>query len=215
MFDYPLAIAVNRKALLRKVTELFAMLGDGDRVPRHLCLAVLALLRPLESAARRLIQVAAQEISVGSPAPRAAPSTAIVRGSDGERVPAFPMFDRRLDVDPKEKRVPGHGPNVRWLDDTEDAPCVADAPRADDMVSISALMKRLKALRKALEDIPAHAGRLARVLASGKSKWKRVMRPGRPPGHVAGGKRDVDILLADCHELALMALAEIEVANTS
>ncbi len=35
----------------------------------------------------------------------------------------------------------------------------------------------------------------------------RVMRPGTPPCHVERGKRPIDLLLVEVHELALMALA--------
>ena len=58
-FDWDLAIKRNSEALNGIVAELFAMLGlAGDavrRIPRSLHSAVLHVLRPAESAVRRLI----------------------------------------------------------------------------------------------------------------------------------------------------------------
>ena len=84
--DWDLAIEINRAALKRIVAMLVAMagfagaavvspagrsddcgplLGGGRRVlPRHLHRAVLRLLRPAESAARRLVIAAAREMLV-------------------------------------------------------------------------------------------------------------------------------------------------------
>lgn len=84
--DGSAAIERNRVALRRIVLSLFAMAGLADAasgahphlkgevraptIPRHLWRAVLRLLRPAESAARRLIIAAARGIVVPAPAPR-------------------------------------------------------------------------------------------------------------------------------------------------
>jgi hypothetical protein len=86
--DGSAAIERNRVALQRIVLSLFAMAGlteaaagahppqkgaaksDGPTISRHLWRAVLRLLRPAESAARRLIIAAARGIVVPAPAPR-------------------------------------------------------------------------------------------------------------------------------------------------
>ena len=103
--DWDLAIEINRAALKRIVAMLVAMagfagaavaaptrqsddcgplLGGGRRVlPRHLHRAVLRLLRPAESAARRLVIAAAREMLVVPV--RSMPGGA---GSDGLRVSA-------------------------------------------------------------------------------------------------------------------------------
>ena len=61
--DWDLAIKRNSKALKAIIEVLFALLGlDGgdaaQRIPRSLNSAVLRVLRPAESAVRRLIVVA-------------------------------------------------------------------------------------------------------------------------------------------------------------
>ena len=67
--DWDLAIKRNSKALKGIIEVLFALLGlDGtdaaSRIPRSLHSAVLAVLRPAESAVRRLIVVAARNVVV-------------------------------------------------------------------------------------------------------------------------------------------------------
>jgi hypothetical protein len=70
-------------------------------------------------------------------------------------------------------------------------------------------MRRLRAVRHALETIPEQARRLRREQAA-MERPLRVMRRGRPPGHRANGKRVIDTILAECQELALMAQTEVE-----
>jgi hypothetical protein len=67
------AIESNREALKRILAMLVAMAGLGGgaaTLPRHLHRAVLRLLRPAESAARRLIIAAARGLVVKLPPPR-------------------------------------------------------------------------------------------------------------------------------------------------
>ena len=64
-----MAIKRNSKALKGIIEVLFALLGlDGtdaaSRIPRSLHSAVLAVLRPAESAVRRLIVIAARNVVV-------------------------------------------------------------------------------------------------------------------------------------------------------
>ncbi len=204
------AVERHHAELLRIVAALLVMAGMVGGVvvatlPRRVHLAILDVLRAAESAVRRLIVMAAWGIRVVPRAPRAAPSGAVPRGS-GERVPSFPLFDTRLNVDPKKKRVAGFGPNIRGFDEYDVMPPARQAPSPDDMVDAGRLCRRLQALLAALEDLPKQARRLARILARGRSKWQRPMRPGRPPGYRSKGRRAVDEVLADCQELALMAL---------
>ncbi len=70
--DWKVAIERNSEALKRILAMLVAMAG-GDRpatLPRHLHRAVLALLRPAEASARRLIIVVARGLVVELPAAR-------------------------------------------------------------------------------------------------------------------------------------------------
>lgn len=62
--DWARAVDINRVALTRIVAEIFALLGlvgSGglDRLPQALYVAAERLLRPTESALRRLIVIAA------------------------------------------------------------------------------------------------------------------------------------------------------------
>ncbi len=110
-FDWAGAIEINRDALIMIVAALFRMLrieGDDEpeRLPRHLHRAALRLLRPAESAARRVIVMAARGLAMPSlPAlrPKAqgamAKATKTVKLPDTpgrSRVPAFKLYDKRL-----------------------------------------------------------------------------------------------------------------------
>ena len=91
--DWDAAIEKNREALRRVLAALVAMAGlavgavSASRagggvgtLPRHLYRAVLRLLRPAESAARRLIVVAARGLVVALPHRRKATPTILPRG---------------------------------------------------------------------------------------------------------------------------------------
>ena len=72
--DWDFAIERHREPLLRIVVGLFAMIGlteNGavERLSRPLYRLVLGILRPAESAVRRLIIVAARDIVV-EPSPK-------------------------------------------------------------------------------------------------------------------------------------------------
>jgi hypothetical protein len=73
--DWNLAIEKNHGALKRILAVLLAMVrmfGDEPKtLPRHLHRYVLSLLRPAESATRRLIVIAARGLVVKRPKPRA------------------------------------------------------------------------------------------------------------------------------------------------
>lgn len=212
------AIAANRRDLMQIVAGLVAMLPEAmvGMLPRWLYLAILQGLRPAESALRRLIAMAAVGITVTPRKARAAPTGAIPSGS-GPRKTAFGLFDPRKNVDPQEKHARGFGPNIRFFDGEDTAPPEKKTISPNDEINAQALCRRLAALQAAMDDIPGQARRLARILARGRARWKRVMRPGRPPGYRHRGKRPVDVLLADCQELALRALHDWEpaIADTS
>jgi hypothetical protein len=67
--DWQLAIEKNRDALLRIVAALYVFAGLTEGavaavLPRHVCKMVLRVLRPAESALRRLIMIAARGIVI-------------------------------------------------------------------------------------------------------------------------------------------------------
>ena len=210
------AVDINGRHLLRIVAGLFAMAGVWvggavERLPRCVHLSILDRLRPLEAATRRLIAILAADIVVAPRKGRSAPAGAIPRGKGGG-TPVFPLFDPRKRVGPPpRKTVPGHGPSARWLDSEAIAIPVRVPPKSDDLVDAGRVCRRMNAILNALNDLDRQARRLARVLASGQAKYTRVMRPGRPPGYRARpfgslARREIDEILADCHEFALQAL---------
>ncbi len=80
--DWDAAIKRHSEALNRIVAALFALLGlegeaDLGRIPNPLYRAVLLVLRPAESAVRRLIVIAAKGLVV-----KLAPSRPMPKGPD-------------------------------------------------------------------------------------------------------------------------------------
>ena len=210
---WPTVIERNRDDLLKIVAMLVLMTGRAVAgvLPRRVHRAVVNVLLPAEAALRRLIAIAAAQVTVEPREAGPMPEGGIPEGAGKrKRAPSFPLFDRRRSVDPKGRTVPGFGPNIGGFDDDEPRPPEGRAAGPDDPVDAERLARRLAAAQAALSDIPGQARRLARILAARRSRWLRVMRPGRPPGHRARGRHPVDGVLADCHQLALMALHEKE-----
>jgi len=221
--DWARAIDRNREALRGIVAVLFAMLeqaggGASARIPRPLHRAVLFVLRPAESAVRRLIVIAARGLKAKPASSRPLPAGLVGRG---RRRRAFPLFDRR-------KRFAGRRPGARatprirmfgndprvlslWASPAPGAPPVAPAPPDDGRIDARRLSFRLEAVKLALEDLPRQARRLVRLLARREKephlRLRSPLRPGRPPGHRERQGHAVDRVLADCHGLACWALA--------
>ncbi len=89
---WELAIARNRAALTPIVTALFFMAGldegGAETLPRRVCRRILKVLRPAETALRRLIMIAAHGIvvTVRQPAaPKYVPWWAVRRRASGKR----------------------------------------------------------------------------------------------------------------------------------
>lgn len=105
--DWNVAIDIHREALRRILAVLVAMAGlpvlhargvtganGGVTLPRQLHRAVLALLRPTEAAARRLVVVAARGLVVVLPAPPQArkPKPTILRKGVGAGIAVPPSL---------------------------------------------------------------------------------------------------------------------------
>jgi hypothetical protein len=222
--DWNLAIKRNSKALKAIIEVLFALLGlDGtdaaQRIPRSLHSAVLAVLRPAESAVRRLIVVAARGVVVKlAPSRPMAEGRKIVKGSDS-RPPAFQLFDPPKRVKPirvmKVRRIEPrihffpYDPRVVALFPAP-RPVVEPPPPPDGLVSATRLSRRLQALKSALEDLPRQAKRLFRLQERRKaSPWPKStmpLRSGRPPGHRRKPIHEVDEVLVACDRLAWEAM---------
>ena len=216
--DWARAIERNSEALKAIVAALFVMLGSAAvaRLPRPLHRAVLSVLRPAESAARRLIVIAARGLKAKPAASRPMPQGPIRRG--GRHRLAFQLFDRRkrfapLDLKSGPRAQPrihifGSDPTVSALWSPPPAPA---EPPDDGHVDASRLSLRLQALKLALDDLPRQARRLARLRAKREKapelRFKSPLRPGRPPGHRRKPVHEVDHVLAECHGLARDAMA--------
>jgi len=198
------AIETKRAALLRIVAALFVYSGlDGggeDFLPRRVVRRILRLLRPAESAVRRLIVAAAAGIEVEAPRLRPPrPLTAIedmqARGllvfhevnlglarmwrpeepvdpqAPPPRLPAFRLIDPPYRFDWKACRRPF----------PKDGVVPADG---DEEVAVAGLSRRIVTLKRALDDLPAQALRLARWQAHGDAL--RKARDAAPPAAAEG-----------------------------
>ena len=99
--DWDLAIQRNSEALNGIIDTLFAMLGLAGgatvlRISQPLYRAVLRVLRPAESAVRRLIVIAARGL-VAKVAPSRPVPKGRVKSKAGTPRPSFQLFDPRKD----------------------------------------------------------------------------------------------------------------------
>jgi hypothetical protein len=230
--DWARAIERNAEALISIVAMLCKLLGieEGDMPGRtlpRLRLAALRILRPAESAVRRLIVIAARGVVVTLAAPRLTSQGRTInkggkrsRGS-GASQPVYQLFDprknfavrrRRKKFSSSPLRISFLGNNARIIA-ARSAPAAPPEPPEDDgLVNAMPLCRRIAALKLALSDLPHQALRLARWRARRlRLKAKRPtfaypMRPGVPPGHKRKPVREVDHVLIECHWLALDAM---------
>jgi len=200
--DWNLAIERNREALKRIVVMLVAMAGisgmprAGARaedelrgaLPRHLHRAILRLLRPAESAVRRLVIVVARGLVVTLPPPRprkAKPNPTILRNGvgtgivmpvgagfpsplrggvrgGGPRTISLPLLDPLRPVRLRKAAATAI-PRISLPGVTAPSPVAPRHPPAPhDLLDATRLALRLKALGTALDDLPAQARRFAR-----------------------------------------------------
>jgi hypothetical protein len=221
--DWDLAIERNSEALRGIVEALFAMLGHAGtdmvaRLPRSVHSAVLRVLRPAESAVRRLVVIAARGLVV-KPAP-SHPMPARPIGKGRLSRPSFQLFDPRksfatLSLHRGTARIAprihifGGDPRVAALWQAPQ-PEIEPPPPPDGLVNAGRLSRRLQALKLALEDLPRQARRLARLRLRRENaktpKFKSPLRPGHPPGYRRKAVHEVDAVLAECHGLACDAM---------
>ncbi len=225
--DWDLAIKRNSKALKGIIEVLFALLGlDGgdvaSRIPRSLHSAVLGVLRPAESAVRRLIVIAARGVVVELAPSRPVADMPVgkVIGKGGRNsLPSFQLFDprkriklaRAMKVTRLVPRIHVFGPDprvvARW---PAPRPVVELPPPPDGRVNAERLTRRLHALKAALDDLPRQARRLVRLQQRRKAapypKFLSPLRPGHPPGYRRKHIHEVDEVLADCDFFACEAM---------
>ena len=225
--DWDLAIKRNSEALKGIVVALFAMLGlDGtdtvSRIPKPLHGAVLLVLRPAESAMRRLIIIAARGLVVKVAPSRPMPKGHMI-GKSGAPRSSFQLFDTRKNFpEQRQHRVKyaKYPPRILFfgddsrVDDLWPAPppvtALAPPPSSDGLINAERITRRLQALKSALDDLPRQARRMARWRVRRENmkspKFKSPLRPGPPPGHRKRQIHPIDEVLADCHALAWDAM---------
>lgn len=231
------AIEKNRADLIRVVAWLFTWLkieegGSIETLPRINHGTVLFVLRPAESALRRLIYVASIVYRIAAPilrdraltGGRKAPKTE--GKSETQRPLPFKLIDprKRFDLFPdRPKYAKGPGPRITVFGsddpifDRSDLYAYQERmamPRAEEISGVQ-LCRRLNALKAALDDLPAQARRLvalkARMARLNKLIGKpdlSVMRPGAPPGYRRRHRHEVDEILYECQQIALMAIRD-------
>lgn len=215
--DWALAIDRNREALLRVIAAMVALVGMAESVsvsvlPRHVHLRVLRLLRPAESAVRRLVVILERDVTVTPRAPRPAPKPGAIPKRRAGRVPAFRLIDRLQQIAPQRRKY-ARGPGPQIIIIGIDEPVFYTPPKPpepEDLIAAGQVCRRLASLQNALENLDAQAKRLARwrLRTAKKDGPKRhsPMRPGWPPGHLKRPTHEVHEVLRDCHELAVLAL---------
>ncbi len=181
-------------------------------LPRHLYAAILLILRPAESAVRRLILIAAHGLSLKPRAPRPVPAGLASFGeASASKIPSFCLFDplKHFDLEDYDNNALPRFSFDSSYDPEFQAPHGSDA---DEPVNAVLLFARLRALRHALSDIPRQARRLARwqarrdLFLKSKVPFKpmrmSIFRPGLPPGWRQRSIHAVDDVLRECHGLA-------------
>jgi len=222
--DWDLAIKRNSKVLKGIIEVLFALLGlDGtdaaSRIPRSLHSAVLGVLRPAESAVRRLIVIAARNVVVKLAPSRPMPEGKKIGKGKGNSSPSFPLFDPLKRVKfARAMKVRRIEPRIRFIDYDPRVvtlfpaprPVVEPPPPPDGRVNATRLHRRLQALKSALEDLPRQAKRLVRLQqrrkASPDFKPTTPLRSGHPPGYRRKPIHEVDDVLVKCDWLAWEAM---------
>jgi hypothetical protein len=207
--DWQLAISRNREALLVIIVALMKSVGlvDGGMLttlPRLLYARALAIIRPAESALRRLIMIAAHEMAlrgVGHRKQRTSTTDFTQLGSrQHAHVSAFSLIDplKNFGSEPADFAV---------LDVSLDSE--QSNPESARMSAVM-LARRILTLKKALESIPVQAKRLARwygqrdlALQHYQPHRLSPLRPGLPIGLPRRNRNEVQVLLRECHLLAL------------
>jgi hypothetical protein len=228
--DWDQIVERNRERLLAVLAPLLAVLGFDlrrrDEMPRHFYRSWLILLRPAESAVRRLIVMAARGIAVKLGPARGFPAGLALKlaakAADEERISAFGLIDPLKRFAPadfewsaewgkdwgKEQVIPRI--SVPGLFDPV-FPDPVPVPLRDDPIDAAALVRRIAALKAGLDDLPRQARRLARWKARRELARKAEVRkpgrlspfrPGYAPGYHRSRPQEIDEILADCHHFA-------------
>ena len=218
--DWPLVITRNRTALLTIIVALMGVLGvlGGGRLttlPHFLYHRALAIIRPAESAVRRLIVIVAHEMALRGIKLRAARRDGLDEFLFALRPsvrlePAIPAFNL---IDPL-KLFGRDAPDCDEFGDGFDVSSEAENGENQDRTPIPAasLHARLLALKHALDNLPRQAKRLARWYGQREAAYAQNLphryspiRPGYPPASKRRRTDEIDEVLHECHTLAMYA----------
>jgi hypothetical protein len=224
------AVARNTEALKTIVGSLLGLLTiyggtEAITLPRRIRSTILQVLRPAEAALRRIILVAARDVTADLRASNVRPAQSRTRFAKTRSI-SFPLCDPRKRFGQKRVTYAVNAPRVFFI--APDAPFyplfshqpeTLPAPHREPEKHISArrMCLRLKALAAALEDVPRQAKRLVRLQTRRVNRKSMItpLRPGHPPGHRNMPSRGIDFILAECHKFAMGVLAEPRTLNTS
>jgi hypothetical protein len=234
-FSWSNIIDRNTGLLKPIVTAMFVLLGGAARLSPGVYRKVMLLLRPTESAVRRLIVIAARGV-VAKPFSVRPKPTGPITSKGGTSRCCFALFDPRkrfpqfqqiqkrkvAKVAPRFYLVGSNPPGTApWYAQPCPVPPVVPAPPplSDGLVDGARLSRRLHALQSALADIPRQAIRLARWrlrrLSKPHLRKMDVMRYGRAPGYRKQKTREIDTILDDCHYFACEAIKTPRKPDTS
>ncbi len=182
-------------------------------LPHRLYHAILLILRPAESALRRLIVIAARGLTLK---PRASsqllPNFPSFAATNASRIPSFALLDplKHFSLEDFNQNA---NPHVNFSSSWDPSVFAPSLSQPDEPINAALLFSRMRALRAALSDIPKQARRLARwqaqrdeLLTSKRPTRISIFRPGLPPGWRQRSIHDVDDVLRECHGLALHAV---------
>jgi hypothetical protein len=215
--DWALAIKRNRDQLKDIVLALFVLAkmrvgGSLFTLQRDVFSAIMLVLRPAESAVRRLILIAARQLGDSYPGrhrPWTDGSFGVGQGNCPQpfAVRAFKLFDPLKHFDHEDfwdeaRRM--HEYALRPLDPASGFTIIDATP-----INATQIGQRLNALMRALDNIPRQARRLLRWQAKRDAALKAMrptrmspVRPGLPPGWRERKIHEIDQVLRECHGLA-------------
>jgi hypothetical protein len=215
--DWALAIKRNRDQLHQITLALFALArmrvgASLFTLPRSTLAAIMLVLRPAESAVRRLIVIAAHGLKLKPKSPRSFvilghspedPDLTMPSGAVPAR--AFKLFDPLKSFDPESI----WDAQPTWESGFDIARTGSTLEPAETQLDATHIGQRLNALIRALDTIPHQARRLIRwqvkrdaALKAHRPTRISPMRPGLPPGWRERKVHEIDDVLRECHGLA-------------
>jgi hypothetical protein len=227
-------IARNTGLLKPIVAALFVLLDGAARLSPGVYRRILRVLRPAESAVRRLIVIAAINVVAKPLVVKPGPAGPIISSKGGTSHCSFKLFDprKRFAMFQQRRRVAkvvprfylsSYDPRVAAIfaarQRAATPPPAPPQPVSDGLVDAARITRRLQALTSALDDLPRQAKRLARWrlrrLGASHLRTMDVMRYGKAPGYRKKKRHEIDDILDDCHAFACEAMKTRPKTDTS